>query len=304
MRQFGSDKPDLRLPGLTDVRPAFTDEALATLQIDPGAAGGRVAHSQGGRAEPQGARRQSSALRQEEGREVHRRLQAAGEELSRCRRPRFASSPAPPKATSSSSSPAILRTTSRPATPSSRAGCREREINVYVGGRQLPHRAGQEVCRPSRRVSALPKRWSADADPQSGQVVDGSAAFHPIWIVDFPMFEYDLASGKVGAGASSVHRAVRSRHGEPRQRSGQRARRLLRPGDERPRTRFRLHPYSSQRCAAADIRVAGNLGRGGQEALRVLPRCAGIRHAAAWRHRAGTRPYRDAAGRARPACAR
>src|SRR6516225_2185594 len=34
MRQFGSDKPDLRLPGLTDVRPAFTDDALATLQID------------------------------------------------------------------------------------------------------------------------------------------------------------------------------------------------------------------------------------------------------------------------------
>src|SRR5665213_1850668 len=35
MRQFGSDKPDLRLPGLTDVREAFTDAALATLQIDP-----------------------------------------------------------------------------------------------------------------------------------------------------------------------------------------------------------------------------------------------------------------------------
>ena len=35
MRRFGSDKPDLRLPGLTDVRAAFTDEALATLQIDP-----------------------------------------------------------------------------------------------------------------------------------------------------------------------------------------------------------------------------------------------------------------------------
>ncbi len=35
LRQYGSDKPDLRLPGLADVRPAFTDEALATLQIDP-----------------------------------------------------------------------------------------------------------------------------------------------------------------------------------------------------------------------------------------------------------------------------
>ncbi len=35
MRRFGTDKPDLRLPGLTDVRPAFTDAALAALQIDP-----------------------------------------------------------------------------------------------------------------------------------------------------------------------------------------------------------------------------------------------------------------------------
>jgi len=35
MRQYGSDKPDLRLPEITDVRPAFTDAALATLQIDP-----------------------------------------------------------------------------------------------------------------------------------------------------------------------------------------------------------------------------------------------------------------------------
>src|ERR1700728_2744722 len=35
MRRFGSDKPDLRLPGLTDVREAFTDEMLGTLQIDP-----------------------------------------------------------------------------------------------------------------------------------------------------------------------------------------------------------------------------------------------------------------------------
>ena len=35
IRHYGSDKPDLRLPGLTDVRSAFPEEALATLQIDP-----------------------------------------------------------------------------------------------------------------------------------------------------------------------------------------------------------------------------------------------------------------------------
>src|SRR5579863_5465871 len=35
IRQYGSDKPDLRLPGLTDVRSAFSEEDLGKLQIDP-----------------------------------------------------------------------------------------------------------------------------------------------------------------------------------------------------------------------------------------------------------------------------
>ena len=35
MRSFGIDKPDLRLPGLTDIRPAFTAEQLESLAVDP-----------------------------------------------------------------------------------------------------------------------------------------------------------------------------------------------------------------------------------------------------------------------------
>jgi aspartyl-tRNA synthetase len=35
IRQYGIDKPDLRLPKLTDVRPAFTAEQLQTLQLNP-----------------------------------------------------------------------------------------------------------------------------------------------------------------------------------------------------------------------------------------------------------------------------
>ena len=35
MRTFGIDKPDLRLPGLTDIRSAFTAEQLQTLAVDP-----------------------------------------------------------------------------------------------------------------------------------------------------------------------------------------------------------------------------------------------------------------------------
>ncbi len=35
MRRYGIDKPDLRLPGLTDVRDLFSSEALAVLQLAP-----------------------------------------------------------------------------------------------------------------------------------------------------------------------------------------------------------------------------------------------------------------------------
>jgi aspartyl-tRNA synthetase len=36
IRQYGIDKPDLRLPAFTDVRPSFTDDMLNTLGLDPG----------------------------------------------------------------------------------------------------------------------------------------------------------------------------------------------------------------------------------------------------------------------------
>src|SRR6185503_11430374 len=36
IRQYGIDKPDMRLPAMTDIRPAFTYEDLADLRIDGG----------------------------------------------------------------------------------------------------------------------------------------------------------------------------------------------------------------------------------------------------------------------------
>ena len=36
IRQYGIDKPDMRLPAMTDIRQAFTDEDLADLRIDGG----------------------------------------------------------------------------------------------------------------------------------------------------------------------------------------------------------------------------------------------------------------------------
>ena len=62
MRQYGTDKPDMRLPGLTDVSSAFSEAALATLQIDPALACCCIAHPERRRTQPQRARRQPSAV--------------------------------------------------------------------------------------------------------------------------------------------------------------------------------------------------------------------------------------------------
>ena len=121
MRRFGSDKPDLRLPGLTDVRPAFSDAALATLQIDP--------------ALPVVALRIPNVgeLSRKEREENHpifdlkkgakfiddfKRLSKGFPESAVKVRELAGADPTP---TSSSSSPATPPTPSRPATPNSKA---------------------------------------------------------------------------------------------------------------------------------------------------------------------------------------
>ena len=35
IRLYGSDKPDMRLPAMSDVRRAFTEETLTTLAVNP-----------------------------------------------------------------------------------------------------------------------------------------------------------------------------------------------------------------------------------------------------------------------------
>ena len=108
--------------------------------------------------------------------------------------------------------------------------------------------------------STLPKKWSGRAIPNAAsKLLTAAAAFHPMWIVDFPMFEYDVASGKwVPAHhpfTAPYEADMANLVSDPRQR----ARRLLRPRDERTGAGIRVDPYPSQGRAAADLRVAGHL---------------------------------------------
>jgi aspartyl-tRNA synthetase len=71
----------------------------------------------------------------------------------------------------------------------------EREINVYSAAGNFRTELAKKYAEKHGAFHVTEKAV-ADADPKSGSTVEGSAAFHPIWITDFPMFEYDLASAK------------------------------------------------------------------------------------------------------------
>jgi aspartyl-tRNA synthetase len=71
----------------------------------------------------------------------------------------------------------------------------EREINVYSAAGNFRSELAKKYA-DRHKAFQITDQSVAEADPRAGKVIDGAASFHPIWIVDFPMFEYDLASGK------------------------------------------------------------------------------------------------------------
>ena len=71
----------------------------------------------------------------------------------------------------------------------------EREINVYAAAGNFRTELAKKYA-DRHGAFRTTEETVRTADPKSGKTIDGAAAFHPIWIVDFPMFEYDLASGK------------------------------------------------------------------------------------------------------------
>jgi len=194
MRQYGSDKPDLRLPGLTDVRSAFTDEDLGKLQIDPALPVVAFRIPSVGELSRKEREDNHPLFDQKKGAKFiddFKRL-AKGfphavdkiRELTAATEPDFvivvAGDPAHHIKASDTKFPGRLS---------------EREINVYAAAGNFRTELAKKYA-DKHGAFRLTDELVQNADPRSGgKKLDGSAAFHPIWIVDFPMFEYNLATG-------------------------------------------------------------------------------------------------------------
>ncbi|HWA93388.1 MAG TPA: aspartate--tRNA ligase [Terracidiphilus sp.] len=194
MRQYGTDKPDLRLPGLTDVRPAFTDEDLAALQIDP--------------ALPVVALRIPSVgeLSRKEREDNHplfdlkkgakfiddfkRLAKGFPESVEKIR-----------ELTGAAESDFVIVVAGDPAHHIKASDTKfegrlsEREINVYAAAGNFRTELAKKYA-DRHGAFKVTDEIVANADPKSRTTQDGSKAFHPVWIVDFPMFEFDLPTGK------------------------------------------------------------------------------------------------------------
>jgi aspartyl-tRNA synthetase len=194
MRQFGSDKPDLRLPGLTDVRPAFTEAALATLQIDP--------------ALPVVAFRIPNVgeLSRKEREDNHPLfdLKKGAKFIDDFKRLAKGFPEAAAKArelAGAADADFVIIVAGDPTHPVKASDTKfegrlsEREINVYSAAGNFRTELAKKYA-DKHGAFIVTETAVRDADPKGGNSVDGAAAFNPIWIVDFPMFEYDLGLAK------------------------------------------------------------------------------------------------------------
>ncbi len=196
LRQYGTDKPDLRMPGLTDVRAAFTDDALATLQIDPALPivalripkVGELSRKEREDNHPlfdlkKGAKfiddfKRLAKSFPDSAVKVRELAGAADEDFVII----VAGDPAHHIKASDTKFPGRLS---------------EREINVYAAAGNFRAELAKKYAEKhgAFRVTDEVVQTAAAHSAGSG-LIDGSQAFHPIWLTDFPMFEYDLATAK------------------------------------------------------------------------------------------------------------
>jgi aspartyl-tRNA synthetase len=195
IRQYGCDKPDMRLPGLVDVRPAFTDENLDALKID--------------KALPVVALRipnvgELSRKEREDNHPLFELKKGAKfiDDFKRLAKGFPEAAVKVRKLAGAAEGDFVIIVAGDPAHPVKASDTKfpgrlsEREISVYTAAGNFRTELAKKYAE-KHGAFGVTEQVVKEADPWSGaKVVDGSAAFQPIWITDFPMFEFDASIGK------------------------------------------------------------------------------------------------------------
>ena len=194
MRLYGTDKPDQRLSGLTDVRAAFPDSALSTLQIDP--------------ALPVVAFRipnvgELSRKEREDNHPLFDTKKGAKfiDDFKRLAKG-FPEAAAKVRELAGAYEGDFVLIVAGDPTHHIKASdtkfegrLSEREINVYAAAGNFRTELAKKYA-DRHKAFHVTEEVVQNADPRSGKIIEGSAAFHPMWLIDFPMFEYEVSSGK------------------------------------------------------------------------------------------------------------
>ena len=210
MRRFGIDKPDLRLPGLTDVREAFTTEELASLAIAPELPVvalriprvGELSRKERDENKPLFDSRKGAAKYIDDLKRLEKGYPGAVEKLralvAAAAQDDFAAGADDLLIVVAGDADAPVRGSAT----KSQGRLSEREIAVYSAAgafrvelaRKYSERHG--AFRVTDAAVAAPARRNENDSAFDPGAVDGSHAFLPIWVTDFPMFEHDEESGK------------------------------------------------------------------------------------------------------------
>jgi aspartyl-tRNA synthetase len=196
MRRFGSDKPDLRLPELVDVRSAFTDENLATLQIDP--------------ALPVVAFRipnvgELSRKEREDSHPLFDLKKGAKfiDDFKRLAKGFPESAAKVRELAGAADADFVIIVAGDPAHHIKASDTKfegrlsEREINVLMTAGGFRNELAKKYAERHGAFGVTEKVVAeAAAREAANPAINGAAAFQPIWVTDFPMFEYDTATAK------------------------------------------------------------------------------------------------------------
>ncbi len=192
MRRYGIDKPDLRLPGLTDIRSAFTAEQLETLAVDPALPVVAVRVPKVG---------ELSRRERDDNRPLFETKKGAKllDDLKRLEKS-FPESVARLRELAESQPDDLLLIVAGDAAHHIAASdtkfegrLSEREIAVLSAAGNLRVELARKYADRHGAFAATDGVVHSP-DRASGQV-DGSAAFRPLWVTDFPMFEHDAETG-------------------------------------------------------------------------------------------------------------